>query len=192
MIFFQQVLLNHKKTMKRILVKRVPSNGPSRFYSSKRPTFENQEKLPRLPIPKLEDTLKTYEKSLEPFLTPEELQGHSSVLKSFESGLGPVLQKRLIQYGKTAKNSWLEQFWLENAYLKYREPSMINSNWWCEFVDSPEQPRDHLIKPPPPGVISSFQVKRAAGLISNFLNFNDMLNDQTFPPETIKGMYLPL
>jgi hypothetical protein len=64
---------------------------------------------------------------------------------------------------------------------------LINVNWWCQFVDHPEQPSDLLIKRPPKGVLTSFQIKRAAGLISNMLNFNDLLNSQSLPPEDIKG-----
>ena len=71
---------------------------------------------------------------------------------------------------------------------------MINVNYWCEFIDHPKQPKDFLIKPPPKGTFTSFQIKRAAVLISNMLNFNDMLNkyisfcykySQTLPPSNV-------
>jgi len=53
---------------------------------------------------------------------------------------------------------------------------MINVNWWCQFKDHPKHDLRLLKKPPPRGVMSSFQIQRAAGLISNLLNFRDMLN----------------
>jgi hypothetical protein len=49
-------------------------------------------------------------------------------------------------------------------------------NYWCEFIDHPQQPKDLQISPPPKGVLTGFQIQRAAGLINNMLNFNDMLN----------------
>ena len=53
---------------------------------------------------------------------------------------------------------------------------MINVNWWSQFVDHPQQPKDLLRKPPPKGVFSTFQVTRAAGLISNLLNAKEILD----------------
>jgi carnitine O-acetyltransferase len=150
-------------------------------------TFANQHKIPRLPIPQLDKTVDKYLKSLEPIVDGNQLENSVKVANEFKNGFGKELQQRLVDYDKTQKNSWLETLWLENAYLKWREPSMINVNWWCEFKDHPEQPKELLIKKPPPGVISSFQVMRAAGLITNFLNFNDFLNREEIPAESIKG-----
>ena len=92
----------------------------------------------------------------------------------------------MIEYDKTEKDSWLEKFWLQKAYLEWREPSLINVNWWCEFIDHSQQPKDLLVKVPPKGVISSFQVSRAAGLITGLLNFCDMLDKGIYPAETIR------
>lgn len=102
-----------------------------------------------------------------------------------ENGFGMELQKRLEEYAKD-KDNWLQDIWLRKAYLEWREPSLINVNYWCEFVDHPDQPKDLLIKPPPKGTLTAFQIKRAAGLITNFLNVNDLLNSQLFPPEFMK------
>ena len=101
-------------------------------------------------------------------------------------GFGTILNNRLIEHDKSEKDSWLEKFWLQKAYLEWREPSLINVNWWCEFINHPEQPKDLLVKIPPKGVISSFQVTRAAGLINGLLNFSDMLDEGTYPAETIR------
>jgi hypothetical protein len=32
----------------------------------------------------------------------------------------------------------LDQIWLNKAYLEWREPSLINVNWWAEFKDHPK------------------------------------------------------
>jgi carnitine O-acetyltransferase len=141
-------------------------------------TFENQDKLPRLPVPSLEDTLKTYFKSLEPFLTPEELQQHSLVLKDFATGLGPILQQRLIAYDKTQKNSWLEKWWLEYAYLSWRNSVMVHSNWFL-LTNTPKDAK-------PPNVYqegyTKYQINRAAGYASNFINYKDLIENELLPP----------
>ena len=63
-------------------------------------------KLPRLPVPRLRDTLDRYLKSLEPFLLEDEVRGGLASSKAmqerikwtneFERGLGKTLQERLM------------------------------------------------------------------------------------------------
>jgi carnitine O-acetyltransferase len=52
----------------------------------------------------------------------------------------------------------LDEIWLNKAYLEWREPSLINVNWWAEFKDHPKHDLLILKKPLPAGVLSSFQV----------------------------------
>lgn len=62
-------------------------------------------RLPRLPVPRLRDTLDRYLKSLEPFLLEVEARGGPSLSETmrarvnmvdeFERGLGSALQERL-------------------------------------------------------------------------------------------------
>ena len=66
-------------------------------------TFALQEKLPRLPIPKLEETVRTYVKSIEPLTTKEEYNAVCAKAKEFMEKDGPVLHKRLEEYGKQQK-----------------------------------------------------------------------------------------
>ncbi|KAJ3336427.1 hypothetical protein HDU91_001785 [Kappamyces sp. JEL0680] len=141
-------------------------------FSCRVSTFANQDQVPKLPIPTLENLEKKYLKSLKPLLGKKEYEKSQAIVTEFLGkgaaawlildGFGAELQQRLIAYGKD------------------------KVNYWCEFVDHPDQPKEFLVKPPPKGVLTSFQIKRAAGLISNMLNFNDMLNKQTFPAEYIK------
>lgn len=90
------------------------------------------------------------------------------------------------------QNSWLEEIWLNKGYLEWREPSLINVNWWCQFVDHPNHPKDLLSKPPPKGVLTTFQIQRAAGLISNMLNFKDLVDTQRLPAEYMKDTPLDM
>ncbi|CAO3566801.1 unnamed protein product [Mortierella alpina] len=154
-------------------------------YSTATPsekTFQNQSKLPRLPIPSLAETAARYKKSLLPILSESELARAEKAVDEFvkPGGLGETLQSRLHEMDRTEKNSWLETIWLNKGYLEWREPSMINVNWWAQFKDSPHF---HLEHAPARGVVSDIQIQRAANYASSLLTFNDLVNSQTLPPE---------
>ncbi|KAF8982110.1 Carnitine O-acetyltransferase mitochondrial [Entomortierella lignicola] len=145
-------------------------------------SFQNQHKLPRLPIPSLAETAARYKKSLVPILSQADLARAEKAVDEFvkPGGLGETLQGRLHEMDRTEKHSWLETIWLNKGYLEWREPSMINVNWWAQFKDSPTF---NLEQAPARGVISDVQIQRAANYTSSLLTFNDNVNNQTLPPE---------
>ena len=49
-------------------------------------TFENQNSLPRLPLPSVENTIKIYLKSLEPLYPPERVNEIRQKAKAFMNG----------------------------------------------------------------------------------------------------------
>ncbi|KAF9572347.1 Carnitine O-acetyltransferase mitochondrial [Mortierella alpina] len=154
-------------------------------YSTSTPsegTFQNQSKIPRLPIPSLAETAARYKKSLLPILSEAELARAEKAVDEFikPGGLGETLQGRLHEMDRTEKNSWLETIWLNKGYLEWREPSMINVNWWAQFKDSPHF---NLEQAPARGVVSDVQIQRAANYASSLLTFNDLVNSQTLPAE---------
>ncbi|KND04986.1 uncharacterized protein SPPG_00670 [Spizellomyces punctatus DAOM BR117] len=162
---------------------------PCRLFSTPAvKTFDNQSRLPRLPVPTLENLAEKYLASCLSLLTPEEYATTEAAVQQFlkPEGFGRELQRRLQDYDKTQKNSWLEEIWLNKAYLEWRDPSLINVNWWCQFVDHPNHPKDLLRKPPPKGVLTTFQIQRAAGLINNMLNFKDLVDTERLPAEYMK------
>lgn len=83
--------------------------------------------------------------------------------------------------------------------MEWREPTMINVNWWVEFVDSPAV-REHraLLKLSPSNVssakgqLSSVQINRAAGFITGLLDFKDLLETEQLPPEYMGKKRIPL
>ncbi|GBC09236.1 hypothetical protein RclHR1_08700004 [Rhizophagus clarus] len=156
-------------------------NYSSQIETDKPKTFSNQHIIPRLPIPTLQETAERYKRSLLPIFKPEDYARAANAVDEFvkADGLGEILQKRLHESDKVEKYSWLENIWLNKAYLEWREPSLINVNWWCEFRDHP----NGILKQVQKGQITDFQIYRTAGLISNLLSFNDEVNNELLPPE---------
>lgn len=64
-------------------------------------TFAFQHKLPKLPIPPLEDTCKRYLKALEGLQDEKEHEQSKKAVKEFLEGDGPKLQKRLQEWAAT-------------------------------------------------------------------------------------------
>lgn len=82
----------------------------ARFYSATPATpvvktFENQSKIPRLPIPSLSETAARYKKSLLPILGQTEFSRAEKAVNEFikPGGLGETLQKRLHEMDRTEK-----------------------------------------------------------------------------------------
>ncbi|CAK4663870.1 hypothetical protein AeMF1_011375 [Aphanomyces euteiches] len=92
-------------------------------------TFQYQDELPSLPLPSLEQTLEAYIKSVEPLLTPAELEHTKGVCHDFLHGIGPQLQAILEERAGSERN-WLEEWWETFGYMKPRYPSAININWF--------------------------------------------------------------
>ena len=76
----------------------------NRFYANVgyKGTFSNQERLPRLPIPSLENLKTKYLESCRPLLEEEHLYRLKDRFARFTEpgGVGEQLQNKLIQYDK--------------------------------------------------------------------------------------------
>ncbi|KAI5699833.1 hypothetical protein M8J75_009465 [Diaphorina citri] len=83
-------------------------------------TFENDEKLPSLPVPPLDVTLEKYIQSVKPFATQEELTNVQNLAKEFKNGIGQELHKSLLKKASEEKN-WLSGWWEKYAYLMSRD-----------------------------------------------------------------------
>lgn len=87
----------------------------------------NPDNLPHFPVPKLEDTLGKYLKSVQPLLPADKFQQTVKVVDAFTKGIGNQLQQKLKERADKKEN-WLSDWWLTNAYLAYRSPVVIHSN----------------------------------------------------------------
>ncbi len=81
-------------------------------------TFAAQDKLPKLPIPELESSMKKYLAALKPLQNPREHAETQQAVDEFIKGEGPELQERLKRYA-TGKTSYIEQFCkFQNTFLR--------------------------------------------------------------------------
>uniref|UniRef100_A0A672QGZ2 Peroxisomal carnitine O-octanoyltransferase n=1 Tax=Sinocyclocheilus grahami TaxID=75366 RepID=A0A672QGZ2_SINGR len=91
-------------------------------------TFEYQSSLPALPVPHLHDSLNKYLHAVKPFASEEEFRATVAIVKRFEEGIGQQLHQKLLKRAKSRRN-WLEDWWLDTAYLEVRVPSQLNVNF---------------------------------------------------------------
>ncbi|KAJ7678921.1 acyltransferase ChoActase/COT/CPT [Mycena polygramma] len=154
--------------------------------------------LLRLPVPDLRKTLDRYLKSIEPFLLEDESHGglpfktaYSLRVKwadEFATGVGKLCQERLLALDRASPNNWLDNFWTNKAYLEWRSPLLVNSNWWLAFEDDQQIPAHARQKMTG---ITPWQVRRAAWLVHRYLCFKDQVDRQELYPETTRtGLWL--
>ncbi|ORZ34834.1 acyltransferase ChoActase/COT/CPT [Catenaria anguillulae PL171] len=170
----------------------APAAGP-RFVPGQ--MLARQAEVPRLPIPTLESSAKYYLASVRPLVDDKAYTATERAVKDFihhDGGIGQELQRRLIAHDQAQQHSWLEDFWLKYAYLIWRCPTMLNVNWWCQFVDPVPGSIPNLTVPttgavPPKGQFTDVQLARAAGLVAGFLDANAAIQSAALPVDTIKG-----
>ena len=159
-------------------------------------TFAAQEKLPRLPIPELESTLKKYQDVLRPLQSKREQEDTAAAAQEFLKGEGLELQARLEKYA-TGKTSYIEQFCMSphvfsttrlclwhletdslllgyDSYLNFDNPVVLNLNPFFLLEDDPTPARNN-------------QVTRAASLVISALCFVRAVRKEELPPDTLKG-----
>lgn len=72
-------------------------------------TFANQDSLPKLPVPELEDTCRRHLDALVALQTAREHEDTKAAVDEFLKTEGPILQERLKNYA-SSKTSFIEQF----------------------------------------------------------------------------------
>ncbi|XP_039913931.1 peroxisomal carnitine O-octanoyltransferase [Hirundo rustica] len=97
------------------------------LQSSEERTFQYQDSLPSLPVPPLDESLSKYLDAVKPFLNQEEYQRTENIVKKFENGIGKGLHQKLLERAKMRRN-WLEDWWLNVAYLDLRISTQIHCN----------------------------------------------------------------
>lgn len=136
--------------------------------------FRYQAQLPKLPVPTLEETSAKYLKTIEPYLSKEQLAHSKAKVEEFVTGgAGAKLQARLTEFAKD-KDNWLAEWWDDYAYLSYRDPVVPYVSYFFNHKDVPNAiGKDQLLK---------------ATLIAYYTTqFLVEVENETLEPEIIKG-----
>ncbi|CEI91232.1 Putative Carnitine O-acetyltransferase [Rhizopus microsporus] len=139
------------------------------------PMLRYQKNLPKLPVPALSATLQKYLQSVRPLLSDAEFQRTEQAVKEFEApgGLGQELQERLLAKANDPNVvNWMEDWWLDQAYMGYRDPVVIYVSYFFLYKD------DKLRKSP---------AQRAAAIATAALEFKRQIAQKTLEPEYIES-----
>ncbi|KAL0947772.1 hypothetical protein HGRIS_013848 [Hohenbuehelia grisea] len=140
-------------------------------------TFAFQSKLPKLPIPPLEDTCKRYLRALEALQDEKEHELTKEAVRNFLENDGPKIQEKLIEWAAT-KDSYIEDFWYE-SYLSHTDPVVLALNPFFVLENDPTPER-------------GAQLPRAASLIVSSLGFIHDLRAGILQPDSIRGQPLDM
>jgi hypothetical protein len=135
-----------------------------------------QSKLPKLPIPTLEDTCKRYLEQVAPLLSAAGLERTRGAVAQFLAGDGPKLQAALHEYASD-KTSYVEDYWFE-SYLDYDASVVLNVNPFFVLADDPMP------------CASDMQISRAASLVISAVQFAIKLRTGELQPDTWRGSAL--
>ncbi|XP_068782099.1 carnitine O-palmitoyltransferase 2, mitochondrial-like isoform X2 [Struthio camelus] len=143
-------------------------------HKSTIPTMHFQDSLPRLPIPKLEHTLKRYLAAQEPLLDDKQYRNTKRIAKEFEKGAGKRLHRELMELDeKNTHTSYISDPWF-NMYLSAREPIVLNFN---PFISLSPDPREAY----------NNQLIRATNLIISSIKFLNSLKTNYLRPDIYYG-----
>jgi carnitine O-acetyltransferase len=140
-------------------------------------TFGNDDRLPRVPLPTLEESCERFIAWCSPLLSEAELAATEAAVASFLRAESPArkLQAALERFNaRDGVRSWLDEFWL-SRYLGRRDRIALNANYFC------------LLKGSGQG-----QVERAAELIAAAVNYKLRLDAQLVPPAVDRGRALSM
>ncbi|KAI0241817.1 Carnitine O-acetyltransferase mitochondrial [Massospora cicadina] len=137
--------------------------------SSLKPMLAHQASLPRLPVPKLGDTLDKYLKTVRPLVDEAQFKKTCAIAREFEKAVGPELQARLEARAADPNiSNWLESWWNEVAYFGYRDPVVVYVSYFFVYNNLPTPTKS---------------TRRAAEIVQAALQFRDLVVNESLTPE---------
>jgi carnitine O-acetyltransferase len=140
-------------------------------------TFGNEDRLPRVPLPSLDESCERFIAWCAPLVSEDELAATRAAVAAClrPESSAHKLQATLEEYDRRDDvQSWLDEFWA-SRYLGRRERIALNANFFCLFKKSGQG-----------------QMERAAGLIAAAVNYKLLLDAQRVPPVVERGRPLSM
>ncbi|XP_060632301.2 carnitine O-palmitoyltransferase 1, muscle isoform [Anolis sagrei] len=135
--------------------------------------YSFQTSLPKLPVPRVADTIQRYLDSVRPLLDDERFLDMEALALDFEQRLAPRLQKYLLLKSWWATN-YVSDWWEEYIYLRGRSPIMVNSNYYV---------MDFLYATP-----THLQAARAGNAVHSILLYRRRLDREDLAPVMVLGV----
>ncbi|XP_077455304.1 peroxisomal carnitine O-octanoyltransferase-like isoform X3 [Stigmatopora argus] len=120
-------------------------------------------------------------RKVRPFASDEEFKATVDIVRTFQAGIGKELQHKLLQRAQTKRN-WLEDWWLDSAYLEVRIPSQLHVNF-----AGPAPYLEHCW-PPAEGT----QVDRASISVWHTLQYWNLIYKEKMAPQKAGKMVLDM
>lgn len=140
-------------------------------------TFSAEASMPRVPLPRLEDSCARFLDWCAPLLTPAELATTEAAVQAFLAPDSPAhgLHEALVRYdARPDVQSWLDDFW-RDRYLGRRVRTAINANFFFLFKDG-----------------ETDQFRRAADLVMAALAHKDAVDSGRMPWTVQRGAPLSM
>ena len=131
------------------------------------PTYHFQDSLPKLPVPKLEDTLRRYKYFTEPLVSSKQHERTKRLADAFLAGEGAKLNEELKARDAAKYSNYISEPWFD-MYLESRDGLMINVTPQLTFLDNPNQ---------------TDQAQRAAAMICSSVRFYRTLKEGKLSPD---------
>jgi carnitine O-acetyltransferase len=144
-------------------------------------TFGAEERLPRVPLPTLEDSCRLFLAWCAPLLTEAELASTEEAVAAFLHPDSPAhaLQAALEKFdAEPGVHSWLDRFW-PARYLGRRDRIALNANYFFLF-DDPDAGR------------TPDQARRSAELVAAALDVKLLLDAELIPPVVQRGQTMSM
>eukprot|EP00124_Ichthyophonus_hoferi_P005155 Ihof_evm1s683 gene=Ihof_evmTU1s683 len=156
--------------IKRCAFSTRPSWDDQFIQKSPVPSMHFQSSLPRLPVPRLKDTLSRYLAALQPLCNDREFKQAQVLASDFSYEEGLLLQQELELYNMENKHtSFISEAWF-NMYLDNRSPLPINFNPYISWNNDPNPAKNG-------------QDVRAAVLIRSALRFYRSVKANEIKPD---------
>ena len=105
--------------------------------------YENNEQLPRLPIPSLKETIERFIPTALPLCeSDEERQTLLEACESFEDDAQHLQQRLEERREQWSDSSWLMLWWNQMGYLQVRDPVAVHVSYFLNINDDPTLPTE--------------------------------------------------